>query len=277
MFYENVKCIFISCLQKELVLKKLMHKLRQDGSSYYVRHKKNFKPNLPLKEKTINKVFDFAYSMTYDKEGEHRKHRTGGILGRKKGQIFINTFQGKLSELAIYNKFSMLNPDAYDRLSPPDFDIYELGEWDDGDITLDNLRLSVKSTKHYGNLLLLEQRDWGADGEYLPNVNSNKNSLYDFFVLVRIKPDGEKLMKDNKLLYGDDDIKKHYLQDIINKEKWEYDIPGYITRDDFKQIIKDNFILPQKALLNGKISMDATNYYVQSGDMRDLEALISNL
>ncbi len=254
-----------------------MNKLRQEGNSYYVEHKKNFKLNPPLKKKTIKKVFDFAYSMTFGKDGEHRNHRTGGILGRKKGQIFINTFQGKLSELAIYNTFHILNPDAYDRLSPPDFDVYGLGEWDDSDIILDNLKLSVKSTKHYGNLLLLEQRDWGTSGEYLPNVNSNKDSLYDFFVLVRIKPDGEKLMKDNRLLDSDDDIKKDYLQDIINKEKWEYDLPGYITRNDLKQIIADNFILPQKALLNGKIPMDAANYYVQSGDMRDFEALIPNL
>ena len=54
-------------------------------------------------------------------------------------------------------------------------------------------------------------------------------------------------------------------------------MPGYITRDDLKQIIDDSFILPQKALLNGRISMDAANYYVQSGDMRDLEALMLNL
>lgn len=254
-----------------------MNKLRQEGDSYYVENRKNFKFNPPLKEKTINKVFDFAYSMTFGKDGEHRNHRSGGVLGRKKGQIFINTFQGKLSELAIYNTFHMLNSDAYSRLSPPDFDVYGLGEWDDSDIALDNLKLSVKSTKHYGNLLLLEQRDWGANGEYLPNADFNKDPLYDFFVLVRIKPDGEQLMKDNRLLYSDNDIKKDYLQGIINEEKWEYDVPGYITRDDLKQIINDGFILPQKALLNGKVSMDATNYYVQSGDMRDFEALIPNL
>jgi len=254
-----------------------MNKLRQENNSYYVEYKKNFRFNPPLKEKTINKVFDFAYSMTFGKDGEHRNHRTGGILGRRKGQIFINTFQGKLSELAVYNTIHALNHNAYNKLSAPDFNVYGLGEWDDSDITLENLKFSIKSTKHYGNLLLLEQRDWSINGEYLPNANSNKDSLYDFFVLVRIKPDGEKLMKDNQLLYSDDDINKNCLQDIIKKEKWGYDVPGYITRCDLKKIISNKLVLPQKALLNGKIPMDATNYYIQSGDMRDFEALISSL
>jgi len=242
-----------------------------------VERKKNFSNNHPLKEKTIKKVFDFAYSMSFGKDGEHRNHRTGGMLERKKGQIFINTFQGKLSELAIYNTFHLLNPDAYNRLSPPDFDVYGLGGWDESDIILDGLKFSIKSTKHYGNLLLLEQKDWSVCGEYLPNVALTKDSLYDYFVLVRIKPDGEKLMKDNRLLNSNDDVNKDHLQDIINKEKWQYDVPGYITREDLKQIISDNFTIPQKALLNGRISMDASNYYIQSGDMRDLKALIANL
>jgi hypothetical protein len=38
-------------------------------------------------------------------------------------------------------------------------------------------------------------------------------------------------------------------------------------------LIKNNYILPQQALLNGKIKMDATNYYIQSGDMREIEEL----
>jgi ABC-type enterochelin transport system substrate-binding protein len=94
---------------------------------------------------------------------------------------------------------------------------------------------------------------------------------------VRIKPDGEKLMRGNRLLYNNDYIEKSHLLNIIDKESWEYDVPGYITMDDFKQIISNKLVLPQKALLNGKIPMDATNYYIQSGDMRDLEALIPNL
>jgi hypothetical protein len=58
---------------------------------------------------------------------------------------------------------------------------------------------------------------------------------------------------------------------------WEYDIAGYITNEDLKSIITNDFILPQKSMLNGKIPMDAENYYVQSIDMKDFQQLIISL
>ena len=252
-----------------------MHKLLQQGNQYFITNKKKFRKGQIFKENTIKKVFEFAYAMTFG-DGEHRDHRTGGSIRRKKGQIFINTFQGKLSELAIYNVFAKNNKITYQKLSPPDFEIYGLGEWDDSDIILDEIKISVKSTKFYGNLLLLETKDWTKNGEYIPNLKLDKNSIYDYFVLVRISPDGEKLMSSNKLLYSNQ-IDKTTLLNIILAKKWEYDIVGYITNDDLKYIIKNNFILPKNSLLNGKIKMDAENYYVQSGDMKDFESLIYNL
>ena len=38
-------------------------------------------------------------------------------------------------------------------------------------------------------------------------------------------------------------------------------------------IISNKYILPQGALLNERTEMDATNYYVQSGDMRPMSDL----
>ncbi len=249
-----------------------MNTLSQESSGYFINSKKIFQNGHTFKDKTIDKVFEFAYAMTFG-EGEHRDHRTGGTMNRKKGQIFINTFQGKLSELGVYNTFFQSNQEAYAKLSKPDFEVYGLGEWDDSDIALDEIKFSVKSTKFYGNLLLLETKDWSKKGEYLPNLNTDKNCIYHYFVLVRIKPDGEKMMSRNRLLYSND-INKEQLYSLIKSEKWEYDVPGYITNDDLKSLIGNNFILPQKSLLNGKIPMDAENYYIQSGDMRDFSELI---
>ena len=47
--------------------------------------------------------------------------------------------------------------------------------------------------------------------------------------------------------------------------------------NDLKYLINNNFILPKSGMLNGKIQMDAENYYAQSGDMKDFEKLISSL
>jgi len=251
-----------------------MNKLRRENNNYYINNQKIFQNENRFKDKTIDDVFEFAYAMTFG-DGEHRDHRTGGILNRKKGQIFINTFQGKLSELGVYSTFFKNNKEAYDKLSNPDFDVYGLGEWDDSDIELEKIKFSVKSTKFYGNLLLLETKDWNKEGEYIPNINTDKNYVYDYFILVRIKPDGEKLMSSNRLLYSND-IKKEDLYSLIKSEKWEYDIAGYITKEDLKYLINNGFILPQKSLLNGKIPMDAENYYVQSGDMANFNILIKS-
>ncbi|MDK2050885.1 hypothetical protein [Aliarcobacter butzleri] len=252
-----------------------MNKLKQIANEYFIQNLKTFRTGNVFKDETINKVFNFAYAMTFG-DGEHRDHRTGGNLRRKKGQIFINTFQGKLSELAIYMEFFKFNKTAYIKLSEPDFAVYGLGEWDDSDITLDNIKFSIKSTKFYGNLLLLETKDWNNNGEYIPNLNTEKNSVYDYFVLVRIKPDAEKLMSSKNFLYSNE-INKEELYSLIKSVNWEYDIAGYITNEDLKSIIANDFILPQKSMLNGKIPMDAENYYVQSGDMKDFQQLITNL
>jgi hypothetical protein len=252
-----------------------MNKLTINGNSYIINNGKSFENPVAFKVKTIDKVFDFAYEMSFG-FGEHRDHRTGGSLNRKKGQIFINTFQGKLSELAVYNIFFINNKNAYDRLSNPDFDVYGLGEWDDSDIILDNIKFSIKSTKFYGNLLLLETKDWNSNGEYIPNLNKNRNGIYDYFILVRIKPDGEKIMRNDKLLYSNN-IDKYTLHSMIKREKWEYDIAGYITKDDLKLLIHNDFILPKNSMLNGKIKMDAENYYIQSADMKDFQTLVSSL
>ncbi len=67
-----------------------MNRLKQENNSYFIEHKKSFQSGNLFHSKTIERVFEFAYAMTFG-EGEHRDHRTGGTLKRKRGQIFINT------------------------------------------------------------------------------------------------------------------------------------------------------------------------------------------
>jgi len=58
---------------------------------------------------------------------------------------------------------------------------------------------------------------------------------------------------------------------------WYYDIPGYCTLLTLKYIINEGYILPQNALLNGKTKMDAENYYIQSGSLREFILLEEEL
>ncbi|MCT7565013.1 hypothetical protein N5T96_01545 [Aliarcobacter butzleri] len=249
--------------------------MKTANNEYIVTNKKAYEQIRSFKENTVKKVFNFAYEMSYG-QGEHRVHRNGGDFKRKNGEIFINTFQGKLAELAIYNEFFNLNKEVFNSLSEPDFNIYGLGKWDDIDLSLGTTTFSIKSTKFYGNLLLLETKDWDDNAEYIPNIKIGETSHYDYIILVRVAEDGESIMKNNGLLYSNE-VDKERLFSIINEYEWGYDIPGYITHDDFRNIIKNKQIIPKGALLNAKTTMDAENYYEETGKLKDFFELVKKL
>lgn len=254
-----------------------MHRLTQDGNNYSVNYKRGYIDWFPpFRSQTIKGVFDFAYAMSFAKQGAHRDHRSGGHHHRKNGEIFINALQGKLSELAVYNYFYQFNHSLFQQLSLPDFDIYGLSEWDDCDLKLKNKCFSIKSTKFYGDLLLLECKDWDKLGHYKPNLNNQKTSHFDYFILVRIKPDGETLLRSKQLLYSNH-VEKDFLFNLITDQAWHFDIPGYLSHKDLVALITNQQYLPQGALLNNRIKMDADNYYIQSGDLLSLEKLISEI
>jgi len=204
---------------------------------------------------------------------EHRKYRSGGQYSRKNGELFINTYQGKLAEYGIYEYFKNKGINT----NKPDLSKWNLGKWDSTDLIVKDKKINIKSTKYYGNLMLLETKDWNSDGEYIPNIEKG-DSRYDYFLLIRIKPDGEFIMKRNLLLYANTlPNGKSSLKEIILKNNWEFDLPGYVSLEKIQYVINNDYILPQNSYLNGKIKMDAENYYVQSGDMKKVDELIKIL
>ena len=250
----------------------MFHKLTFKDNSLFINHKKPFNAIATFNKESIKLAFNFAYDMSFGKMGEHRNHRTGGTHTRKLGEIFANTFQGKLSEFAFYNTFYSHFPE----LAKPDLTTWDLGEWDESDFVINNYYISIKSTKAFGNLLLLEQEDWDQNAHYLPNKLSNKHFDYDFFIMIRLSPYCEEILKKNKLLYSNN-VSKDQLENLILTNNWSYDIPGFISKEDLIYIIKDNFLIFKSQLLNGNTPMDATNYYIQSGDMKDIKILIELL
>lgn len=245
----------------------IFDKLRESAANCFnVTHEIKFKPLMDLSDKA-DLVFEFAYGMTFGKEGKHRDHRTGGFIKRKNGELFINTFQGKLAEFGMCNLFSASGLNV----NVPDTAMWSTGIWDDVDLIVNEKKINIKSAAFFSNLLLLETKDWDSQGNYLPNIEKGTGA-YDYFVLSRLKPDGKALMRKEKLFYADY-AAKDLLKKIMLSAVWEFDIAGFISNDDLKQIIKEKQILPQKAMLNGKIKMDAENYYCQAGNMRPIETL----
>jgi len=244
------------------------NKMKRNGNVFLITRKKAFPENPRIfKKKTIKTAFDFAYDMTFGNVGQHRSNRSGGTIKRKNGEIFANVFQGKLAECAASNLFYKIDATVL-----PDFSLYRLGKWDSVDIEVCNKKIAVKSTKSFGNLLLLEQKDWDTDGRYIPNKDDGI-AYYDYFVLIRIKPFCEDIMRANKWLYAKS-LDRENLWAVVEKQDWSYDYAGYITLDDLRSIIQNGFVIKQGELLNRSTVMDADNYYVQAGDMKNVEELV---
>jgi len=237
-----------------------------EGNSYTVRQKVKFHELATFKSTTILSVFQFSFDMTFGAKGEHRHSRSGGSIYRDNLEIFANTFQGKLSEFAVANLFYK-HPD----FKPPDLGTHALGYWEDVDFLIGDKVIAVKSTKSYGNLLLLEKADWDAQGNYLPS--SRNPRVYTHLLLVRIKPDVDELrMPLNDSIY-EQDIAESLKSQFLN-QKWAYDIPGFITHDDLGRIVNSKNVIPRGARLNNSVTMDADNFYVQAGDLRRINSLV---
>ena len=240
-----------------------LNKMEIRKNGFFITKTKPFEAIGTFHPDIVKQTFDFAYKMSFGKAGEHRQQRSGGSRYRKNGEIFANTFQGKLSEFAVYNTLK----DNF-QLNEPDLSTYGLGRWDDFDFLIEGKKASIKSTKSFGNLLLLETKDWNNNAEYIPNLAKGE-AVYDLFILVRIKPDCEYLLKKQSFLYSDL-ADKSILHKFISSAQWEFDIPGFITNKDLLFAINNKLIINKGEMLNGKTKMDASNYYIQAADMHSI-------
>jgi len=240
-----------------------------ENGSFSISKRVSFRKLNSFKPKTVDSVIEFAFNMTFGAKGEHRHSRSGGSIIRGNLEIFANTFQGKLSEFAVANLLY-----KHKDFKEPDLSTHGLGVWEDADFSIGANVISVKSTKSYGNLILLESKDWDSEGKYSGSVTEPKT--YSHMILVRISPDIEKVLqglKSNQNL----NIAISDVRALLLAEDWGYDIPGYITNADLIYVINKRFVIPKGALLNNSVRMDAENFYVQAGDLRPLREFLSDL
>jgi hypothetical protein len=238
----------------------------KDGNSFYIPRTKNFNP-IEIKRDYVNETLDFAYAMTFGKDGEHRRYRSGGTHTRKNGEIFCDTFQGKLAEYFVFQRLESMGINC----PRPDIEKWGLGKWDDEDFLINNKLINVKSMAFFSNLLLLETKDWDKNGLYIPN-----NKYYDYFIVVRIKPELKKEFRIKRMLYSND-IGYEIIKSLLEKLSFFADTPGYITSAFLREKIRERQILPKNSMLNGRIKMDAENYYILSIDFEEFNNIQQHL
>lgn len=237
-------------------------------SKHHQNYVRNFSCNVKTNEYVEN-VFSFAVDMASRIKGEHRDHRSGGTYFRKAMEVFIDTFQGKIAEFGVYKFFKERGLDV----TEPDTERMPLGEWDSVDIVVNGYKLCVKSAAFFSNSLLLEVRDWDGEGRYKPNIEKDGGE-YDFFLFCRVKPNLKEIIPKSKI---GQNHKKSVLLELLQKENWEVNLPGYISRDDFIFLIRNKFIIYKDDILGEKTVMDADNYYCQSGDLHPIEQLVKEV
>lgn len=251
---------------------KMTRVVQENKISYTVNNSRKFMPEYQLNKNAIYRCIDFAYAMSFAAQGEHRANRSGGQKIRRNGEIFCDAFNGKLGEFAIHQYF--INQNIY--LPEPDLEVYGRGRWDDTDFSYNGSFLSVKTTKHIGNLLLLESDDWDKNGYYIPNYKTTSGGRYDAIILVRVNSDIVKLFKNNKKYYNDV-ITRSEIDEMLNNFTCSFDIPGYADMATLQQVITDNQIIEQGSYLGKYTRMDATNYYIQSGNLTPINYLMHQL
>ena len=236
------------------------------GLAFEVSHRVPFQPTSFSKVDEVKEAFNFAWKMTFGKSGEHRDHRTGGVARRKNGEIFANTFQGKLAEFAVCQELSSREIHA-----APDLSVMGLGQWDSFDLKVGGYVISVKSTKRFGNLLLLEAADWDDDGNYLHNEGEAQT---DLTALVRIAPSPEDLLREKRLLYSSTCKLNELKWAVAPIDQYKFQVVGAVTREFITSAVRNKLFLPRGATLNRRTTIDADNYYVQACDFRPLTGLL---
>lgn len=250
--------------------------MERNENNYTINSKEEFKGFSNLTNEQYDLCFNFALEMA---DGElHREYRTGGEKSRNKNEVFINTLQGKLSEIFVKNVFNEEGITSENI----DMGVYSRGEWDAVDLIVNTQmnntkNVTIKSTKDIGNLMLLEKNDWNESAEYKHNGINNK---YDYFILVRVKCELEKKLKAKRMFYSAvlevNELKKIYSQ-LKKMNEIQFDIPGFLYKSNIQKVILNRQLIEKGKTLNGKTVMDADNYYVQAGNMYDINELFNEL
>ena len=234
-------------------------------------HRVSFSKTGTLSPESIKLAFDFSYNMTFG-TGHLRATANGGYKKRKLGEIFANCFQGKLAEFAFY-EFATGKGIS---ISSPDLSILPKGEWDSADFIAGTKKITIKSTKSFGNLLMLEKEMWSDNGIFV-----DEESPYDLFLLIRLQINIEDVMRiTNETALNLESINRNELWDYFSSlpknpytkrsYTWDYNIPGYGTLELIQNAAKNHNVLKAGDHFNStEIRVD--NYYVLTHDFLNLD------
>ena len=201
----------------------------------------------PVHPSLFGQAFWDAYDLTF-KENSSQYN---------KNKQFYRWFNGKLGELILW--FNLKDNKNFICFQPGHYINYCDSNGDDGDIKIRNIKtnkdywFSVKTTFYTHRLLTEQVYHYNEDGIYKPG---EKDIIFDRHYIVRLNQDVSKLdvYKDPLILY----------EDVI-KLDWKYDIPGYMTHQDFLEVIRNKHIINK-----GELNHRSDVYFVHQCDLNKI-------
>ncbi|KGX84003.1 hypothetical protein [Pontibacillus litoralis] len=242
---------------------------KEEKNVYKVYKKNDFYSKTVIRYEYVALSFSFAYAMAYSEEGHHRRERSDGKKSRNDFEVFCDTFVGKLGEHAVY-QYIKENIKGIE-IPLPDLTIEGKGKWDTYDFNFEyggkQRNIGVKTTKHFGNLLMLETEDWDDNGRYIPNKEKETGEYTDF-LFVRVNYELIfSLQKRYK--HQNEQINPESFASLLSDAHYNFDI-HYIPVEYIKNAIENKMIVKKDYYLNTTApsnELDANNYYIQCGDM----------
>lgn len=237
--------------------------------------------NLVPSVKSLKDCFEFAHRMASKKMHKPESFLKGDKRGPKK--IMLDALEGKLGEGAFYN-FCVMNEDINIKINKPNLTRESRGFWEDKDFTIEdtNNNISIKTTKWNHKLLLLKKNDYDEKGRYKftyekgERKEADEPTFHHYIILCRIGgyPSSFNELKNmftDKFTMDKPKTTKFKNQEEIENvrsEQLKIEVTGYITNDDFVNIIDNNHWLPKDVYLNTKTKLQVNNYSVCASDLR---------
>lgn len=212
----------------------------------------------------------FSRKMAFG-DGYSRAVRWGGSVDRSRHEKYADNLQGKLSEFAFFE----LCQSQGVHVEKPDCTVMKRGKWDDGDFIISGKNISIKSSMLRSKLLLMECAAYRDDGYEL---NFRPPKRIDMILMYRIALSEGEFGHKTSVLYYFDEKNKTGNEDISNMWAWA-DLCGYITNADFCYLTANGFKkrIGETILPESPIVMDADNYWISVGDMRNPRFLFEDL
>lgn len=256
-----------------MILKELRSYIDKSNNLIYqipLENKAKFSSLGKLKSEYVNQSQEFAFKMSISGEGYQKSARESGAEERENIGKFYDIFYGKLGEFACYQYLTEQGIE----IDKPDLIVMGKDKWDEFDFSYNDKIIGVKNTGYYGNLLLLETKDWSDNAEYQHGMGAKK-IIYDDFLFSRITPyEGKKKRPDIATL-NHEDIDQ--LMDKVKNKNYSFDI-HYVPIILVKEAIRRNMIIKSGGFLGSLATLiDVDNYYIQSGDMKNIREYIKLL